>query len=52
MFRLKGVTPDYSLFSMSQKIEYGEEVTIKELLLNDYYCLYKTFEKIINIVKN
>lgn len=43
---LKGLTPKYSLASLEAKYLNDEPVTVRELFLNDYYSLMRTFEMI------
>ena len=35
---------------MFKAFENGEEVTKKQLIINDYYCLKKTFERVQSLL--
>ena len=41
---LRGATKFFCDPSIWKKINEGTEVSVKEALKNDYYCLWKTFE--------
>ena len=41
---LKGASQYFSTPSIWQKLTEGIEVEVKELIENDYYCLWRTFE--------
>lgn len=50
-YLLRAITYDYSDPKICEKYDSREMVTKDELLKNDYYCLWKTFDKILNLFK-
>ena len=51
-YYLKGLTKEYSLKSMNSKFINNDEVTKKELWDNDNYSLWRTFNKINDLLKD
>jgi len=45
-FNLLGLTYQYSKPEIGEKFNNEEAVTLKELFENDYYCLWKSFDRI------
>jgi hypothetical protein len=50
-YAIRALTLEYSNPDICKKFQNGELATREELIKNDYYCLWKTFEKILNMFK-
>jgi hypothetical protein len=43
-YQIKGLTPNYTTDLIKASLEHGENVSRKDLILNDYHALFKTFD--------